>query len=377
MTKRSLLVLGMGHSQVDLIQAAREMDLAVYGCAGSSSGPGVALVDDFEKIDVTDWRGVARYASARGVSALFSMGLEVALPAIAKASEFLGLRTFFSSDLLARIGTKGQWRALLGDLSGNVPFLLGKKGADFDGWNQFPAVLKPVDGSGQRGVARVDCREELEAHLPRALDASKSGVALLEAFAPGSEISVNCFVQDGKLAFFLMSDRLIHEGLPGGIVREHRLPSRFDDGGLVTERVRALVQGVIDRVGFTRGHLYFQIKISEGVPRLIEFTPRFDGCHMWKLIRSFCGLDLRKVALEVLLDGESKELGKFSMPRDAAPCRLVFISQKPGENAVCDNSPFEGVAIPHWYYAPGEPVKKVTGYLEKTGFVILPGIGKD
>src|SRR5581483_9904595 len=45
-----------------------------------------------------------------------------------------------------------------------------------------PAVLKPADSGGQRGVFRVESLDDVETHLHEALVASPTGEAILEEF---------------------------------------------------------------------------------------------------------------------------------------------------------------------------------------------------
>src|SRR5436190_11425663 len=53
----------------------------------------------------------------------------------------------------------------------------------------FPAVLKPADSGGQRGVFRVDSLDDVDRHLHEALIASPTGEAILEEFVDGTELN--------------------------------------------------------------------------------------------------------------------------------------------------------------------------------------------
>ena len=46
----------------------------------------------------------------------------------------------------------------------------------------FPAVLKPADSGGQRGVFLLDSQDDLDAHLHAALAESAEGEAIVESF---------------------------------------------------------------------------------------------------------------------------------------------------------------------------------------------------
>ena len=73
---KRLLVLGIGPSQVDLISAAKDMEMEVLACARDANGPGRLLVDEFRQIDIMDVGAVTAYAAEKKVHFVFSMGLE-------------------------------------------------------------------------------------------------------------------------------------------------------------------------------------------------------------------------------------------------------------------------------------------------------------
>ncbi len=52
-----------------------------------------------------------------------------------------------------------------------------------------PAVVKPVDSGGQRGVVRVDGEDDLAAAVAEALRESACGEAIVEAFVDGMELN--------------------------------------------------------------------------------------------------------------------------------------------------------------------------------------------
>lgn len=371
--KGHLLVVGLGHSQVDLARVAKDCGLQVSGVGTGAVGPAAAYCDALYDADILDARSLEAVARSCEADALFTLGMERALMPIAQVSEALGLPTFFGTALLRKLEDKGAWRQLLEGLPGNLPFQLGENPVDFEGWSLWPAVIKPSDGSGQRGVAKVNDFDELQRRLPAALASARNGKALLEAFAGGDELSVNLFLQGGKKIFSLTSDRFSYADLPGGIVKAHGVPSRYDSPA-VRSQIDALVDGVIHRLGFKDGHIYFQLKVDGEKVALIEFTPRFDGCHMWHLIERCTGVNLVRAALQLLFEGRTAE---FDRPWKVEPYFLRFVSAP--SDAVMDRdvyipSSLKGCEGIHWYYGQGDRVKRVTGYLEKAGYGIVPGV---
>ena len=58
---KKILVLGTGPAQVDLILAAKEMDMQVFACGHDETSPGAALVDEFSIIDIKDVKKIIKY----------------------------------------------------------------------------------------------------------------------------------------------------------------------------------------------------------------------------------------------------------------------------------------------------------------------------
>jgi biotin carboxylase len=370
MENKKILILGMSHSQLDLAEAAKQRGLTVYSCAMNTEGPVKLIADEYVKLDILDVQGVLRYAKEKHVDAVYTLGLESALPTIAEVSERLKLPTFVTTNNLMNFKDKAVWRKKLAGVQGNLPFLLGSTLEMFDMWNDYPAVLKPVDGSGQRGVTEVRNFDELVSNFEWSKKHSKSGELILEKYAQGDEISVNTFMLDGKLQFAIMSDRLSHSEYPGGIIKEHHIPSKYENDDTIS-KVDTLVKTVNSIMGFENGHVYFQLKVKGKDVNLIEFTPRFDGCHMWRLIKEAYGIDLLGMSLDYLL-GNEMLLGEQAVIKEInKKYVLKFNSDKPGTVVNYNNYNFEkNTRFNYWYYNEGQKIGKITGFLEKVGYYI-------
>lgn len=364
---KKILVLGIGPSQVDLIEKCKERGMKVYACAHNENGPGRDLVDEFRLIDIKDIDAIEEYARDKKVDYIFTMALESAIATMALVSERLNLPHFISSESNNLLNNKSNWRAHLGEIEGNLKFIAGSNISQFENWNTYPAIIKPVDSSGQRGVFPVNNKKELLETFEKSVKFSKQGTVIVEEMAIGPEISVNSFMHEGKLVFSVISDRISYDEFPGGIIKRHIVPSQVVDKEM-EKKILKLVENVNRLTGFNNGHVYFQIKIQNRSPKLIEYTPRFDGCHMWRLIHAATGVDLREVALDWLDNGKINLPERYNVKGDFALC---FISDKPNTIVKYDNYIFENEPIfNQWYYTEGEVVRTVTGFLEKVGYYI-------
>lgn len=228
-------------------------------------------------------------------------------------------------------------------------------------------MMKPVDSQGQRGVYRVDGFGELSARFGDSMSFSKSGQVILEKFIDGDEVSVNAYVADGQIVFSILSDRESFKALPGGIIKAHHLPSKYE-GTAAGEKVTSLVHDAVRKLQIQNGPVYFQIKIQQGNPYLIEVTPRLDGCHMWRLIKQYCGVDL---LISRRIEPCTRRLTeKLRVQGRPAGTRTDLTGLSPKELGNGDIQQCVA-AFKRMYYKEGETIRRMNGYAEKCGYRIF------
>lgn len=369
--KRKVLILGAGNAQIDAIEYCKNKGYEVYGCSYTSEDKGIPLLDGFQQIDIKDVNGVAAYAREIGADAVYSVGSDLAVPTVMKVCEMLGLPHFISSDTAAVCHAKHLMRGMLGnDFVGNAAFIVCETLDEALAFSDFPGMMKPVDSQGQRGCFKVESAEDIKKYFGASLGYSKEGKVIIEAFIDGPEVSVNGYMQNGKLKFALVSDRIVFDEFPGGIIKEHRVPSRFADTQ-AKEEIVDLVLRVNKTLGIENGPCYFQIKLNrENHPILLEVTPRLDGCHMWNLIKHYCGADLMDASFSHLL--EEKAVFEEKVPFPEKEYMLTFQCKE--TDAAFDRSEYDCSKAEYvfWYYETGERVRRLNGYMEKGGYRIYP-----
>ena len=84
----------------------------------------------------------------------------------------------------------------------------------------LPAVLKPADSGGQRGVFRLESEDDLDRHLHAALAESAEQECIVEGFVEGIEMNGIVIARGGTAEVVTLSDRLRPPG--------HRLRRRLD-----------------------------------------------------------------------------------------------------------------------------------------------------
>ena len=367
--KERILILGAGNAQIDAIEYCKARGYEVVGCSYTTVDCGIPHLDIFEQVDIKSIDGVVRLAEKYGVSAIYSVGSDIAMPTVMTASEKLGLPHFISAETAEVCHSKGRMREALGaDFEGNASYMICEGLEDALKYTAFPGMMKPVDSQGQRGCFRVDSAEDIREHFDASMGYSFEGKVIIEEFIDGPEVSVNAYMQDGKLRFAIVSDRYAFDEYPGGIIKKHIIPSSFADREAQAKTIDLSCR-VAEKIGITDGPFYCQIKLRDGrEPFILEITPRLDGCHMWNLIKHYCGADLLDACFRHLLDGEQVLTGDYEMP-DEEFC-LEFMSKEPNTRFASSDFDTDGAEFVCRYYKDGDRVLKVNGYIEKCGYKI-------
>ena len=360
----TIVVLGTNAGQADLIRHMKARGWTVVGAAHVPGLPGEALCDRFERIDVRDVDAVCDLARRERADLVWSVSSDVAMTAAVAASERLGLPYFFGSEIVALFNAKHALRAWL-DERGLSPVAYARVAspADAAGWSEFPAIVKPADAQGQRGMAIV---EDADALAPAIAEALKhSDTAILERYLTGTELSVNVLVAGGRIVIDEVSERLVHAGALYGIPWGHLVPPHNADEGQIAA-VRALVRDVVEGLGIEEGCLYFQLKLTPEGPRIIEIAPRLDGCHMWRLILEARDIDFLARSVDVLLGKEVEP----QEGREAGLHELIFQQAPPGTVFRAADFPAADAAHHEYRYTDGQTVQPINGQMEVVGYYV-------
>jgi len=364
---KGVLILGAGNAQIDAIEYLIAKDgYEVHVCSWSAEDKGAKLADKFVQINITDADKIQEYVHKNNIDYIYSIGSDLAMPTVAKISARLGLPCFVSPELPMICNNKHLLRDALGEgFEGNIRHITARNLPDLKGWNHYPCVIKPVDSQGQRGVYEVRSANELEKYFDVSMSFSRSKKVIVEEYVDGQEFSVNSFFCHGEMKFSLVSDRIVFDEYPGGIIKEHHVPSLIDQD--VKTKILDLVKRSAERLNIREGPAYYQIKLLKNAPKIIEITPRLDGCHMWKLIRHYCNDDLLASTFEYLLEGTEPI---FKSDFSDKNLLLEFLCEKPQTIFSKSKYNVDGALELVWYYQDGDEVVSLNGHMEKCGYVV-------
>lgn len=362
-----VLILGVGNAQVDALRYLKETGFETYGLSFCREGRGIEFCDHFEVIDIKDKVKVLAYAKKNKIDLAYSVGSDVAMPTIGYVSEQLGLPYFCSEQSAILLNNKLLFRNFLKEHELlNIAFQGGKQWEDFKGWNKFPAILKPYCSQGQRGIRTIADLDDIKKHIETTQSFSKSGEVILEEFIYGKEVSANLFFKDGEMLYAFISDRGTYEELDGGLVKSHIFPTKMNEA--LQERALQLASDTVKHLKIRNGPVYFQMMYDHNEVHIIEATPRLDGCHIWRLIKDYTGVDLLKLTFDMLM---KKSILPETPYQNGHVRGLYFLSQEPNRPFRATDFDIPGnTRYQEFYYENGQKIRPLNKVFEKVGYYI-------
>jgi biotin carboxylase len=292
-TGRRLLVLGAGPAQLGLLGAAREQGLFVIALDRDPTAPGFRYADRRAIISTEDEHGIERLASAERVEGIIAPGIDWPVGIAARVAERLGLPHPIDAAVANRAVSKQKQREALAEAK--VPQPNWHIVSEPEEGLPVPSVVKAPDRQGQKGLTLVRSEEELPAAIARALEESRSGVAIIEELVDGPEVTVNAFSLRGEFHPLTVTDRLTAEPPAFGVALAHVWPS--EAGGKAAKVAEAAVRAL----GIENGPSYTQLRIGPAGPQVIEVAARLGGGHDAELAKLALGVDLNGLAIQAAL----------------------------------------------------------------------------
>src|SRR3954451_9540588 len=327
---KTVLFVGAGRHQRRAILRAKELGLRVLAVDRNADAPGLREADEGFVVDFSDVDAALRAVERADFDGVLTVSADRAVPVVAAVAEARGLPGI-GTEVAHLMTHKVAMRRALADAGVPQPRFAAvrslserHRAADEVG---FPAVLKPADSGGQRGVFRVDSMDDVEAHLHEAISTSPTGEAILEEFVDGTEMNGIVIARNGEPMPLTLSDRLRPPGIGFGVGWIHVYPATVYGHQLEeSERIAAYA---VKALGLENGIAFPQLIASpDGRVAMVECAARIPGGQMADLVRHAVGVDLVEVQLRFAL-GENLP-DALVRPRFDQPLAIRFLTAEPG-----------------------------------------------
>jgi len=379
---KTILFVGAGRNQRRAIRRVRELGVRVVAVDKNADAPGFADADAHEAVDFADAEAVAVVGRAHGADGVMTLAADRAVPIVARVAELLGLPGI-GSDAAHLATNKIAMRRAFAEQGVPQPryaavrdYASAKAACETIG---FPAVLKPADSAGQRGLYLVGDMDELARSLPMTLAASPTQEAVLDEYFEGREVNTLLVARADDVKLITASDRIRPEGVGFGVALTHLYPSTlFGDALAEVERVAL---AAVHAIGLRNGIAYPQLLVGEGNEvRVVEIAARIPGGQMVEVPRYGVGIDLVEVAVKQALGEPVPD--ELVSPRFQQPFAIHFLTAEPGPlptGVVQSVGPldkalaFPGVDRAETWIEVGETIRPVQTDGDRRGYVIARG----
>ncbi|HEY7792598.1 MAG TPA: hypothetical protein VIA10_01175 [Gaiellaceae bacterium] len=375
----TVLFVGAGRHQRRAIQRAQELGHRVVAVDRNPDALGLAVADVGEAVDFTDTAAVAAVGRRHAVDGVLTVSADRAVPIVAAVAADLGLPGI-GVETAHRMTHKIAMRRTFADAGVPQPRFAGAHDLQSAraalAATGVPAVLKPADSGGQRGVFYLESQDDLDAHLHVALTESPTDEVIIESFHDSLELNGIVIARGGEAFPLTLSDRLRPPGVGFGVGWIHVYPASIY-GDVLEEAERVAVHAV-RALGLQDGIAFPQLLVDDdGTIRVVEVAARIPGGQMADLVRHAVGVDLVEVALRQALGEDVPD--ELVLPQFKQPLAIRFLTAQPGPLptgkvlAVGSLEPVlaaEGVVQADTYLQVGETIRPVRLDGDRRGYVI-------
>jgi len=356
---------------IDGLRASRRLGITSIVATGNREFYGSSLdglVDVWYSCDTTSAEAVAKAAQAAGADLVFSW-VDAFVPVAAQAAELLGLERVANSRSPACVRDKSEVRRRLDscgvrnarweviDLRSGAVHAGAGAPEPLRGTVGYPAVIKPVDGTGGRDVLHVPDAAAFAAACAAHLNRADYGHHVVpahrmicEELLDGELVSVEGMAINGLIEIWGYTDRR-HTGQPAYV----EIGFAFA-GSAFTPTLDDYARQVVKALGYSNGCFHMEIVLTADGPVLVEFNPRIAS-GIYQCIDLATG----RSTLEEMLRGLYDISAGVLPPPAVAACRTYLLA------------PDDGVLMGVAGIAEARSLPGVTEVSVKTSATLLPG----
>ena len=296
--KKKLLLLGGSSFLLPVIREAHALGLYVVTCDYLPDNLAHKYSDEYRNVSILDQDAVLDTARELGISGVMSFACDPGVVTAAYVAEKLHLPSPGSYEATCILQDKGRFRAFLRDNGFTVPWAkrYTERAAALADAGSFtwPAIVKPVDCAGSKGVTRVDSAFALEAAIDRALDFSHGGAFIIEQFIQqkGFSSDTDCFVKDGELVYCSFDEQRFDRSAENPYT-----PAAYAWPSSMPQEIQAELRQELQRL-MTLLHIgtgVFNIETRQGTDGrayIMECTPRGGGNRLSEVLEMASGAKL-------------------------------------------------------------------------------------
>lgn len=365
----NLLVLGGGYADIPLVQAGRDLGFRVITSGNKRSDLGHAHGDLYAAADFSDACAALAIAKNHEISAICSSCNDFSALSAAHVAEEMELPGHDPVSVAKTIHHKDLFRAFSMEHGFAVPraggFTEKNTATAFFELLGTPAIVKPVDLTGGKGISRVETSLELERAVDVALSKSRTNRFVVEEFVEGSRHGFSSFLVGGRVMFFFADNEYYHLNpyLVAGAVTPSSVPQDC------LEKLSGEIERYSSLLGLKDGIFHVQFILRGKNPVIIECCRRAPGDLYLKLVEHATGCNYAEYVVRAAAGMDCSDIKQ----REVRGCymRHCVMPSKTGRvrNVAIDKSLEPHLIDQLMWWKPGDEVADLMTH--KCGIVFL------
>ena len=310
---KTVMILGANDGQLPMINICKKKGFRTIAVSPEGDYPGFKVADKSIYLDTRDKENILKAAIEEKIDAIVTDQTDVSVGSVAYVAEKLGLPGI-GTDTAVRFSDKYEMRKAAKAAGIYVPDFgeaeTVEQALEITDRIGYPAIMKPIDSSGSRGVRKISSDEELISGFDYTKSKSLTGKVIVEQFVVGKEYLADGFAMDydyitldvGEKEYFDVKDIYVSK------------MCMFSSSALaVRDRVMNMVKDTNDRLikafelPFGITHAEYLYSETEDKVYLVECAARGGGVFLSSDITpNASGFNTNEALIDFITEGVKK-----------------------------------------------------------------------
>ena len=377
---KKLLIIGGDSFSVDIVKTAQSMGIytIVTDWYDTKRSPAKLVADEYWNTSIEDYDSLTKQIKEHHVDGILTGFTDSYLLAYQHLCEINNLPSYGTKKQFEILTNKALYKEWCKRF--NVPTIQQYNASDTN--IQFPVIIKPVDGSGSRGLHICHNQEELQDAIAASKKSSKQGEVIIERYMTGREVTIFWTFVDGKYYLSAIGNRHVKQNQGENVIP---LPVGYTFPSVVIPKYQSEVEEhakqMFSALGIQNGMMFMQCKVEDGTCHVYDIGYRLTGSMEYKILEVVSGYNPLKMLINFALTGKmtNEDISTKVNPATMSPCYNVSCLCAPGTIAEingCDTLMQEdGVIDSILTHFPGETItEEMKGLLTQITVRVLGSV---
>lgn len=307
--KKRVLIAGGSHSDIPLINAAKTLGFHVITSGNNPNDLGHTYADETYLEDFSDQEAMLRLAKRLHIDYIVPSANDFSMITCSYIAEKMHLPGYDDYETTLMLHHKDQFKHFMMQHNFHVPkskiFTSLSDALTSIDTLQYPAIVKPVDLTGGKGVSKITTEKEADQAIKSAFGCSRIGKIVIDDFIDGTLHSFSTIIVNQKIRFWFADNE--HSYLNPYLVSTSSSPAINIEN--IQEVLIEQTEKLATLLNLTDGILHMQyIKDNKDNIYIIEYTRRMPGDlyylpvqqataidYVPYILKAYCGIDISDI----------------------------------------------------------------------------------